>query len=66
LFKIQFLTDTKSSNALVSGKGLSILGAIKDVLGEAATEDVLNAWKEAYFFLADILIARETELYAQA
>jgi len=46
--------------------GLSILGAIKDVLGEAATEDVLNAWKEAYFFLADILIARETELYAQA
>ena len=46
--------------------GLSILGAIKDVLGEAATEDVLNAWKEAYFFLADILIAREKELYAQA
>ena len=46
--------------------GLSILGAIKDVLGEAATEDVLNAWKEAYFFLADILIAREQELYAQA
>ena len=45
--------------------GLSILGAIKDVLGEAATEDVLNAWKEAYFFLADILIAREKELYAE-
>ncbi len=46
--------------------GVSILGAIKDVLGEAATEDVLNAWKEAYFFLADILIAREQELYAEA
>lgn len=44
--------------------GLSILGAIKDILGEAATEDVVNAWKEAYFFLADILIAREKELYA--
>jgi len=46
--------------------GVSLLGAIKDVLGEAATEDVINAWKEAYFFLADILIAREKELYAQA
>jgi len=46
--------------------GTSVLGAIKDVLGEAATEDVLNAWKEAYFFLADILIAREQELYAEA
>lgn len=46
--------------------GLSLLGAIKDVLGDAATEDVVNAWKEAYFFLADILIAREKELYAQA
>lgn len=46
--------------------GVSILGAIKDVLGEAATDDVINAWKEAYFFLADILIAREKELYAQA
>lgn len=46
--------------------GVSILGAIKDVLGEAASEDVLNAWKEAFFFLADILIAREQELYAEA
>lgn len=46
--------------------GVSMLGAIKDVLGEAATDDVINAWKEAYFFLADILIAREKELYAQA
>jgi len=46
--------------------GVSVLGAIKDVLGDAATEDVLNAWKEAYFFLADILIAKEQELYAQS
>lgn len=44
--------------------GVSLLGAIKDVLGDAATEEVLEAWKEAYFFLADILIAREKELYA--
>ncbi len=46
--------------------GVSLLGAVKDVLGDAATDEVLEAWKEAYFFLADILIAREKELYAQA
>ena len=39
--------------------GLSMLKAIKDVLGDAATDEVLEAWKEAYFYLADILIARE-------
>lgn len=46
--------------------GVSLLGAVKDVLGDAATDEVIEAWKEAYFFLADILIAREKELYAQA
>lgn len=46
--------------------GVALLGAVKDVLGDAATEDVLEAWKEAYFFLADILISREKELYAVA
>jgi len=44
--------------------GSAILGAIKEVLGDAATDQILNAWKEAYFFLADILIAKEKELYA--
>ena len=45
--------------------GVSILTAIKNVLGDAASDEVLEAWKEAYFFLADILIAREKELYSQ-
>ena len=45
--------------------GVSLLQAIKDVLGDAATDDVVNAWKEAYFFLGDILIAREKEIYAE-
>ena len=44
--------------------GTSLLEAIKDVLGDAATDDVINAWKEAYFFLGDILIAREKDIYA--
>ena len=45
--------------------GVSLLQAIKDILGDAATDDVLDAWKEAYFFLGDILIARENEIYAE-
>jgi len=44
--------------------GVSLLTAIKDVLGDAARDDVIEAWKEAYFFLGDILIAREKELYS--
>lgn len=41
----------------------ALLGAIQDVLGEAATPEILTAWGEAYWFLADVLIARETEIY---
>ncbi len=43
--------------------GLALLTAVKEVLGDAATDQVLKAWEEAYFFLADILIAKEKELY---
>ncbi len=42
----------------------NLLAAIKDVLGDAATSEILDAWGEAYWFLADILIAKEAELYA--
>jgi nitric oxide dioxygenase len=41
----------------------ALLGAIKDVLGDAATEEILAAWGEAYWFLADLLMAREASLY---
>jgi nitric oxide dioxygenase len=46
----------------------ALLPAIRDVLGaEVATDAVLSAWGEAYWFLADVLIAREAQLYvAQA
>jgi hemoglobin-like flavoprotein len=43
----------------------ALLPAIKDVLGEAATDDIINAWAQAYWFLADILIGKEAELYAE-
>lgn len=45
--------------------GEALLGAIKAVLGEAATDDILAAWGEAYWFLADILIAREKRVYGE-
>lgn len=41
----------------------ALLGAIAHVLGEAANEEILNAWGEAYWFLANILITREASLY---
>ena len=44
--------------------GASLLEAIKNVLGDAATEEIINAWAEAYQFLADVLIAKEAEAYA--
>lgn len=43
--------------------GEALLGAIKTVLGDAATPEILEAWGEAYWFLADILIARENMVY---
>lgn len=45
--------------------GQALLGAIQEVLGEAATPEVLEAWAEAYWFLAEILIAREKRVYAE-
>ncbi len=45
----------------------ALIPAIRDVLGaEVATDEVLAAWGEAYWMLADILIAAEAEAYAQA
>lgn len=41
----------------------ALLGAIKAILGDAATDEILAAWGEAYWFLANILIAREGRIY---
>ena len=46
--------------------GENLLASIREVLGEGATDDVINAWGEAYGFLADILIGREKQLYKEA
>lgn len=45
----------------------ALLPAIREVLGaEVATDEVLAAWGEAYWMLADILIAAEAQAYEDA
>jgi nitric oxide dioxygenase len=44
--------------------GTCLLQAIAHVLGDAATEDVIDAWGKAYGQLADILIDAEEAVYA--
>lgn len=43
--------------------GGCLLQAIKDVLGDAATDEIIAAWGEAYQSLAALLIAAEEEVY---
>lgn len=44
--------------------GTALLGAIADVLGEAATPEILSAWGKAYQLLAGVLTGREAQIYA--
>lgn len=46
--------------------GEHLLGAIKEVLGDAATDDIINAWAEAYGVIADAFISVEEEMYQEA
>jgi nitric oxide dioxygenase len=43
----------------------ALLPAIRDVLGETASDQVLAAWGEAYWFLAEILRTREAAISRQ-
>ena len=43
--------------------GKCLLKAIKEILGDIATEEILNEWKTAIFFLAGILIEVEKKKY---
>jgi nitric oxide dioxygenase len=43
----------------------ALLAAIKDVLGDAATPSILEAWGEAFWFLANVLIGRERVVYGE-
>lgn len=44
--------------------GEHLLGSMVEVLGDAATDEVLRAWGEAYHVLAGVLIGKERPLEA--
>jgi nitric oxide dioxygenase len=46
--------------------GEHLLAAIKEVLGSAATDEIISAWAQAYGNLADVLMGMESELRERA
>ncbi len=44
--------------------GANLLASIKEVLGDAATPTIIDAWATAYNKLADLFISREKQIYA--
>ncbi|MFJ7647626.1 NO-inducible flavohemoprotein [Lysinibacillus sp. NPDC097279] len=46
--------------------GQYLLAAIKEVLGDAATDEIIEAWGKAYGVIADIFISVEEDLYKAA
>ncbi|MBD1382255.1 NO-inducible flavohemoprotein [Metabacillus arenae] len=46
--------------------GENLLAAIKEVLGHAATDDIIQAWGEAYGVIAQAFIDIEKEMYLEA
>lgn len=46
--------------------GQHLLGAIKTVLGDAATDEIIKAWSEAYGVIADAFIGIEREMVVHA
>lgn len=46
--------------------GEFLLKAIKEVLGDAATDEIMNAWAEAYGEIANVFIQMEKAMYQQA
>lgn len=45
--------------------GEALLQAVKDVFGDAATDEIMAAWREAYQAIADVFIQLEGDLYKQ-
>ncbi|MDP4171990.1 MAG: NO-inducible flavohemoprotein [Bacillota bacterium] len=46
--------------------GEHLLKAIKEVLGDAATDEIIDAWAQAYGVIADAFIGIEAEMYDEA
>jgi len=62
----QIHVDTKILPEHYPWVGESLLVAIKQVLGDAASDEVMDAWAQAYGFLSTVFIDKEHELYAKA
>ncbi|MEG2869174.1 MAG: globin domain-containing protein [Terrisporobacter sp.] len=62
--KIHVNTNVKPEHYPIVGKNLLL--AIKEVLGDAATDEVLNAWGEAYEVIAQVFIDVEKDLYLES
>lgn len=45
--------------------GKYLLLAIKEVLGDAATDEIIHAWSQAYNVIADAFISIEAEMYQE-
>jgi nitric oxide dioxygenase len=45
--------------------GLHLLKAIRTVLGDAATPEIIDAWSAAYTVLANMMIMREKQMYEE-
>jgi len=45
--------------------GKHLIASIKEVLGDAATPELIDAWTAAYMQLADVLIGAEKAIYAK-
>ncbi|MGL5692434.1 MAG: globin domain-containing protein [Peptostreptococcaceae bacterium] len=54
-------TNVKPEHYPIVGENLLL--AIKEVLGDAATDEVINAWGEAYGVIAKIFIDVEKDMY---
>ncbi|MCR6466152.1 NO-inducible flavohemoprotein [Bacillus paranthracis] len=46
--------------------GETLLQAVKDVLGDAATDEIIDAWGKAYGYIANAFIEIEKNLYKEA
>lgn len=46
--------------------GQNLLAAIKEVLGDAATDEIIQAWADAYGVIAQVFIDIEAEMYEAA
>lgn len=55
------LCKVKPEHYPIVGKNLLI--AIKDILGDGATDDIMNAWERAYGVLTKVFIDIEKEIY---